>query len=233
MEAAWQGSETSFTSIFEAVALGALGYLVFLPVLVALRRIRVRVRPPGMRSAALAVVGLSLAVAPGGASAQLRTRSHRPSGSLFTPPWSDTGGFPPPRPPVQTTTGPSTDTSFRVHPAIHRRRSARSVALFSRARSPRSATEDGPPAAARAARRAAMARHPAGKGRAHQTAAPRHRVRAGDSLWSIAAGALDTDDPTRIALYWPLIHRANRSVVGPDANLIYPGQILELPPEPR
>ncbi|HEX2058550.1 MAG TPA: LysM domain-containing protein [Actinomycetota bacterium] len=53
----------------------------------------------------------------------------------------------------------------------------------------------------------------------------------GETLWSIAAERLRTDDVRRIARYWPRIHRANREEIGPDPNLIRPGQVLELPPE--
>ena len=56
-------------------------------------------------------------------------------------------------------------------------------------------------------------------------------VRRGDTLWGIAEKVLGTDDPARIARYWPLIHRMNRDTVGPDPSLIIPGQVLELPPE--
>ena len=58
-----------------------------------------------------------------------------------------------------------------------------------------------------------------------------HRVRAGDTLWSIAAGALNTEDVRRIARYWPRIHRHNAAVVGANPDLILPGQVLELPSE--
>lgn len=58
-----------------------------------------------------------------------------------------------------------------------------------------------------------------------------HTVRSGESLWSIAAQALRTDDVRRVARYWPRIHRHNRAVVGRDPSLIFPGQILHLPPE--
>ncbi|MDQ5874628.1 MAG: LysM peptidoglycan-binding domain-containing protein [Actinomycetota bacterium] len=54
---------------------------------------------------------------------------------------------------------------------------------------------------------------------------------AGDSLWTIAGRVLDTDDPRRIARYWPRIHRANRSLIRTTPNLIRPGWVLELPPE--
>ncbi|MGH2786564.1 MAG: LysM peptidoglycan-binding domain-containing protein [Actinomycetota bacterium] len=52
----------------------------------------------------------------------------------------------------------------------------------------------------------------------------------GESLWSIAGRWLATDDPGRIARYWPRIHRANRSTIA-DPNLIHPGQVLVMPPE--
>ncbi|MDQ4125019.1 MAG: LysM peptidoglycan-binding domain-containing protein, partial [Actinomycetota bacterium] len=58
-----------------------------------------------------------------------------------------------------------------------------------------------------------------------------HAVLPGDTLWSIAAERLGTDDVRRIARYWPRIHRANREVIGANPDLIRPGQVLELPPE--
>jgi hypothetical protein len=58
-----------------------------------------------------------------------------------------------------------------------------------------------------------------------------HAVLPGETLWSIAARRLHTDDVRRIARYWPRIHRANRDEIGPNPNLIRPGQVLELPPE--
>jgi nucleoid-associated protein YgaU len=59
----------------------------------------------------------------------------------------------------------------------------------------------------------------------------RHVVASGDTLWDIAAMVLQTNDPVRIARYWPRIHRLNRAVIGRDPNLIVPGQVLELPDE--
>lgn len=58
-----------------------------------------------------------------------------------------------------------------------------------------------------------------------------HAVMPGETLWSIAAERLRTQDMRRIARYWPRIHRANRDEIGPNPDLIRPGQVLELPPE--
>lgn len=55
-------------------------------------------------------------------------------------------------------------------------------------------------------------------------------VRAGDSLWSIAADSLGpfaTD--MEVAGAWPEWYRSNRAVIGPDPHLILPGQILHAP----
>lgn len=60
------------------------------------------------------------------------------------------------------------------------------------------------------------------------------RVRPGDTLWAIAerdlpAGATDHD----VARRWRAIYAANRRSVGPDPDVIRPGQHLHLPPLPR
>jgi hypothetical protein len=66
-------------------------------------------------------------------------------------------------------------------------------------------------------------------------AAPRHRagsgehtVEAGDTLWDIAAAHLEPAErsPATIDRYWQQVYRANRSVVGPDPDLIHPGMRL-------
>jgi hypothetical protein len=55
-------------------------------------------------------------------------------------------------------------------------------------------------------------------------------VRAGDSLWRIAARHLDPlASPAQIAAAWPGWYAANRDVVGPDPGLIHPGQVLSRP----
>ena len=56
-------------------------------------------------------------------------------------------------------------------------------------------------------------------------------VAPGDTLWEIAArylGPNATDE--QIAAEWPRWWAANRDVIGPDPNLILPGQRLVPPP---
>jgi nucleoid-associated protein YgaU len=62
----------------------------------------------------------------------------------------------------------------------------------------------------------------------------RYLVVAGDSLWEIArrhleAGAGERPTSTEIDRFWRAIYAANRGVVGPDPNLIFPGQQLQIP----
>ena len=55
-------------------------------------------------------------------------------------------------------------------------------------------------------------------------------VRAGDSLWRIAAQHLGPlASPGQIAAAWPGWYAANRDVVGTDPGLIHPGQVLSRP----
>jgi hypothetical protein len=64
-----------------------------------------------------------------------------------------------------------------------------------------------------------------------ETTPTRITVRAGDSLSRIAAGHLGPKvSSTQIDRYWRRIHETNRDTVGPDPDLIRPGQILTLPP---
>lgn len=58
-----------------------------------------------------------------------------------------------------------------------------------------------------------------------------YRVRLGDSLWSIASGAAEGAGDETIRGLTKQIYRLNRAVVGPDPDLILPGQILRLPRE--
>jgi LysM repeat protein len=58
-------------------------------------------------------------------------------------------------------------------------------------------------------------------------------VVAGDTLWDLAAAELPPGaDAARVAAHWRAIHNANRAVIGPDPDLIRPGQRLRLPPVP-
>ena len=55
-------------------------------------------------------------------------------------------------------------------------------------------------------------------------------VRRGDTLWDIAARALGPDaSVAEIAAIWPRWYAANRSTIGPDPDLIRPGQRLRPP----
>jgi nucleoid-associated protein YgaU len=57
-------------------------------------------------------------------------------------------------------------------------------------------------------------------------------VRAGDSLWAIAARALGpAASDVEIAAQWPRWYEANRNVIGADPNVLLPGQVLT-PPVP-
>ncbi|UJH71409.1 LysM peptidoglycan-binding domain-containing protein [Ornithinimicrobium sp. INDO-MA30-4] len=55
-------------------------------------------------------------------------------------------------------------------------------------------------------------------------------VRRGDTLWSLAEQNLGPMATAQeVALAWPAWHEANRSVIGPDPHMIYPGQVLRPP----
>jgi nucleoid-associated protein YgaU len=68
--------------------------------------------------------------------------------------------------------------------------------------------------------------------RLRRSAATYHVVRRGDTLWDIASARLGTSDPARIAAYWPSVYRLNRATIGPDPDLLMPGEKLVLPPAP-
>jgi hypothetical protein len=66
----------------------------------------------------------------------------------------------------------------------------------------------------------------------HRAGAGEHTVEAGDTLWDIAAGHLDPAERSAATIhrYWQQVYRANRSVVGVDPDLIYPGTRLAVVP---
>lgn len=164
------------------------------------------------------------------------------------PPWSGTSGSPPPLPLVPTEVPALERHGGEPHPAIHgepRTRGQRGSRLFARAgnhvastpakRPPwektplqRSdpAAKDGPKT-----HLAASGSSSGGRNQQGRCCARHYVVQPGDTLWEIAAAVLGTDSPRRVARYWPRVHRSNRAVIGPDPNLIRPGQVLELPEE--
>lgn len=54
-------------------------------------------------------------------------------------------------------------------------------------------------------------------------------VRPGDSLWRIAQRHIRTRSPAAVAAAWPHWYAANRSVIGPNPDLLRPGLVL-VPP---
>ncbi|MFC9350996.1 LysM peptidoglycan-binding domain-containing protein [Arthrobacter sp. NPDC057013] len=56
-------------------------------------------------------------------------------------------------------------------------------------------------------------------------------VRAGESLWTIAARELGPGaSEVEIAARWPLWYQVNRNIIGADPNALLPGQLLSPPP---
>jgi nucleoid-associated protein YgaU len=55
-------------------------------------------------------------------------------------------------------------------------------------------------------------------------------VLRGESLWSIAAAELGPGvSDSAIAARWPHWYAANRAVIGPDPDVLLPGQVLQSP----
>ena len=238
--------------MIEAVSLGIL--LLALIGLIS-QRVRVRVRVPKGRprlaaafTGSLSLLGFLMTMAsPAGATGK-RIGSPLP-GSRRSPqaPWTETGGFSP-HPPVEardiqqdpTSSEPGEPWSIergRVHPAVHSGspRSARITPLFPRhvgaARPSTDAQGASRDSILERERSESMRRHPAGKGLRSDRLPRVHKVRRGESLWTIAESALGTNEPVRIARYWHKVHRANREVIGADPNILFPGQQLVLPAE--
>ncbi|MFZ5376836.1 MAG: LysM peptidoglycan-binding domain-containing protein [Patescibacteria group bacterium] len=61
-----------------------------------------------------------------------------------------------------------------------------------------------------------------GFGPTYQPTGKTHLVVKGESLWTITAK--EADDP----YYWPQVYAANKSTIGNNPNLIYPGMVLKL-----
>ena len=57
-------------------------------------------------------------------------------------------------------------------------------------------------------------------------------VRPGDSLWALAEHDLPTSATDRqVSARWHAVYQRNRGVIGPDPDLIRPGQVLKLTKE--
>ncbi|MDP9834822.1 LysM peptidoglycan-binding domain-containing protein [Gleimia europaea] len=70
-----------------------------------------------------------------------------------------------------------------------------------------------------------------GKSEQNATSSGKYVVRSGDSLWTIAARHLQSSDSTKIAAEWHRIYNLNKSAIGTNPDLIYPGTTLTLPEE--
>ena len=67
--------------------------------------------------------------------------------------------------------------------------------------------------------------------RAQATAASTARVRAGDSLWAIAARHLPPGSPdAAVSRAWRRLAATNAGRIGRDPDLIFPGTVLRVPP---
>ncbi len=79
----------------------------------------------------------------------------------------------------------------------------------------------------------AAIRNPVTERVAGGTAVLAHTVVDGDTLWGIARNALDRRGAqatgAEIVTLWKAIYRANIAVIGPDPDLILPGQVLAIP----
>jgi nucleoid-associated protein YgaU len=55
-------------------------------------------------------------------------------------------------------------------------------------------------------------------------------VQYGDTLWGLAADELGPNaSESAVAARWPQWYAANRALIGPDPDLLYPGQVLRIP----
>lgn len=69
--------------------------------------------------------------------------------------------------------------------------------------------------------------------RAEPATGPSVTVLAGDTLWDLAAAQLGPlATAVEVAELWPRWYELNRQVVGPDPDVLLPGQILVVPPLP-
>jgi nucleoid-associated protein YgaU len=199
-----------------------------LSIVAAAVRVRVRIRRPRIPISllgGLSCLGFALVFSTPAAAGSRRPSPLPRREPVATQPWSGAVGSSPHRA-APAEANPITTVHRAIHPGLPAGHLGRP--LFPRAGN------------CEAEKRECMRRHPAGKalglsdslptdsGEHHQSFR-RHRVRAGESLWSIAAAVLDRPSSSEIARYWPKIHRLNRETIGADPNLLFPGQVLQLP----
>lgn len=185
------------------LAAASLTYLLAYAIRIRVRRPLPRHRwslpNPLARVTSLLGLAVALASSPSPTRAESRSPVPRPRGRVIDPPWTAPAS-PPPRHLARIQVG--SPSSSDTHVAIH---------------GPRSESETAAPPRCRLFPRACPMR------------SPHHVVMPGESLWTIAARWLDTTDPRRIAPFWPRIYRLNQALIGPDPDLIRPGQVLEIP----
>jgi hypothetical protein len=181
-----------------------------------------RFSPAFMRRLALAALGFQLLSAPLATAASLAGPDPLPSpavSALWTPTTTAAEGLVLPLP-LRGLAAPPPGPAPDAAPApASASRNARQGPPASPSWTPHSPTVD--PGALAAGQ---LRVHEPGDGVAEVT------VRAGDTLWSLAAsrlGPLASD--VDIAREWPRLYRANREVIGESPHLLHPGQVLRLP----
>ena len=217
----------------------------------SLRRSHSSLVPRFARLAALA--GCAAVLQPSDASAKA-THPVPPAGPAYDvePPWSGSNGSPPPLPFARTRA-----VTPPPHPAIHsspdtappvRPLFPRAADVLERKAERRAAMERHPAGKAFTPLRSDEAlKKPqsAFSERVEVVAAPddeeaivdistargcrRHRVQPGETLWGIARRWSGSERPVEILRLTLEIHRLNRDTIGPDPDLILPGQVLVLP----
>lgn len=197
-----------------------------------------------------ALAGCAAILQPSDASA--KAHPVPPAGSAYDvePPWAGPDGSPPPLPLVRTRAA----TPFShpaIHPPVHKDAAIRP--LFPRAaevlerKAERLAAMERHPAGKGRGMTSVPHRQqvpkPARGDSGHRPRGEsgsvvdkstsdrcrRHRVQPGETLWGIASRWSRSERPIEILRLTLEIHRLNRDTIGPDPDLILPGQLLLLP----
>lgn len=202
--------EQSISTLLTAVAVGSLTVMAAGAVRGwRSKQVRVRRGRPS-RFCSLCAFGVALATLPVARATQRLPFSRRIES--VRPPWSESSGSS--RPP---------------HSLARAECPHASSPMFTLPKHPRLFPRAGQPAADAKQRTPRRGLHPATARCCPRSRDRRWIVSSGDTLWSIAAAVLATDDERSIARYWPRIHRVNRDVIGANPDVIHPGQVLTLP----